>query len=100
LIDESHLQLIKPLHHSDLSFHILIHNVRIRKKKGNLGFVKLQNLLFLHPSDGLGSLAMQEKLTGVKNYRSWRRNIEIALATKKKLGFVQVIISRQSLMMI
>ncbi|GJX92464.1 serine carboxypeptidase S28 family protein [Tanacetum coccineum] len=29
--------------------------------------------LFLHPFDGHGSLAVQEKLFGAQNYRSWRR---------------------------
>ena len=64
------------------------------RSRGNLAFANLQNPLFLHPSEGPGSLAIQEKLVGAKNYRSWRRNVEIALATKRKLGFVQGTISR------
>ncbi|XP_071686434.1 uncharacterized protein [Rutidosis leptorrhynchoides] len=53
-----------------------------------------QNSLFLHPSEGPGSLAVQEKLTGAQNYRSWRRSIEIALSTKRKIGFITGTIAR------
>ncbi|XP_071695206.1 uncharacterized protein [Rutidosis leptorrhynchoides] len=53
-----------------------------------------QNPLYLHPSEGPGSLAIQEKLTGVQNYRSWRRSIEIKLSTKRKSGFITGTIAR------
>ncbi|XP_071687249.1 uncharacterized protein [Rutidosis leptorrhynchoides] len=53
-----------------------------------------QNLLYLHPSEGPGSLAVQEKLTGAQNYRSWRRSIEIALSTKRKSGFITGTVTR------
>ncbi|GKA41354.1 retrovirus-related pol polyprotein from transposon TNT 1-94 [Tanacetum coccineum] len=53
-----------------------------------------RNPLFLHPFDGPGLLCVQEKLVGAQNYRSWRRSIEIALSTKRKLGFIKGIVLR------
>ncbi|GJS03979.1 kinase-like domain, phloem protein 2-like protein [Tanacetum coccineum] len=52
------------------------------------------NPLYVHPSDGRGSLPIQEKLVGAQNYRSWRRSIEISLSTERKLGFVKDTIPR------
>jgi len=42
----------------------------VARNQNNLGFADIQNPLFLHPSEGPGSLAIQEKLAGAKNYRS------------------------------
>ena len=53
-----------------------------------------QNPLFLHPSDGPGTLMIGDKLIGAQNYRSWRRSVEIALSTKRKLGFIRGTVPR------
>ena len=56
----------------------------------------LQNPLFLHPSDGPGTLVIGEKLMGAQNYRSWRRSVEIALSTKRKLRFIRGTVPRST----
>ncbi|GJW51846.1 peptidase family M48 protein [Tanacetum coccineum] len=54
----------------------------------------IQNPLFLHPSDGPGTLVVHEKLIGAQNFCSWKRSVEIALSTKQKLGFIRGIVPR------
>jgi len=51
-------------------------------------FAEMQNPMFIHQSDGPGSLDLKIKLIGSNNYRSWKRDMDIALSTKRKLPFV------------
>ena len=44
-------------------------------------------ILFLHPSHNPNSILVNELLNG-KNYRTWKKSMEIALIAKNKLGFV------------
>ncbi|KAL2902564.1 Retrovirus-related Pol polyprotein from transposon RE2, partial [Bienertia sinuspersici] len=54
--------------------------------------VDITNPLYLHPNEG--PLLISEKLQGITNYRSWKRSVEIALAGKRKLGFVTGLVTR------
>uniref|UniRef100_A0A803N5P7 Retrotransposon Copia-like N-terminal domain-containing protein n=1 Tax=Chenopodium quinoa TaxID=63459 RepID=A0A803N5P7_CHEQI len=46
-----------------------------------------KSVLYLYPNDGSYSISI-DKLTRASDYRSWRRSMEIALTSKKKIGFV------------
>ena len=50
---------------------------------------KMQNPMFVHPSEGPGSFDLKIKLIDFSSYRSWRRAMEIALSTKRKVPFVR-----------
>ncbi|KAL2903825.1 30S ribosomal protein S2 [Bienertia sinuspersici] len=49
--------------------------------------IDVSSPLYVHPSDGSITIVV-EKLQGSENYRPWKRSIEPALASKRKLGFV------------
>ncbi|KAL2922502.1 33 kDa chaperonin [Bienertia sinuspersici] len=50
--------------------------------------------LYLHPFDGPHTGIVQEELAGLSNYRPWRRDMKIVLASKHKLGFFTVLVQR------
>ncbi|KAL2899241.1 hypothetical protein RDABS01_024323, partial [Bienertia sinuspersici] len=50
--------------------------------------------LYLHPSDGPHPGVISEKLTGPSNYKAWKMDMELTLASKRKLGFVTGLVKR------
>ncbi|KAL2931566.1 Translation initiation factor IF-2 [Bienertia sinuspersici] len=56
----------------------------------------MTNPLYLHPSDGPHTGTIGQKLAGSSNYRSWKRDMEIVLASKCKLGFVTGLVKRDA----
>lgn len=44
--------------------------------------------LFLHPSDTTGAPIISIQLTGLENYSTWSRAMEIQLLGRNKLGLV------------
>ncbi|XP_056693157.1 uncharacterized protein [Spinacia oleracea] len=57
--------------------------------------IDMTNPLYLHPSDGSHTIAIS-KLNGAVDYRTWRRSMEIALGSKRKLGFVNGTVVRST----
>ncbi|KAL2903654.1 putative pectate lyase 1 [Bienertia sinuspersici] len=52
------------------------------------------NPLYLHPSDGPHTCTIAQKLSRSANYRSGKRDMEIVLVSKRKLGFVTRLVQR------
>ncbi|KAL2928660.1 Retrovirus-related Pol polyprotein from transposon TNT 1-94 [Bienertia sinuspersici] len=57
--------------------------------------IETSSPLYVHPSDGSGTIAI-EKLQGPENYRTWKRTMEVALSSKRKLGFVKGTVVKDS----
>lgn len=63
------------------------------KEKINLS--DIHHPLYIPPSEGPNSLFV-EKLKGSGDYRSWLRSMEISLASKRKLGFVNGVVKKET----
>ncbi|XP_016538931.1 uncharacterized protein LOC107839809 [Capsicum annuum] len=63
---------------------------------GNTIAIDYNHPLFLHASDGPGSLPVGIQLVGMKNYMLWNRAMRIALLGRNKLGLVDGTIMRET----
>lgn len=66
----------------------------VSRENPNRSYAELQNPLFVHPSDGPGSVDTKIKLIGLSNSWSWKWVMEITLTTKRKLPFIYGTITR------
>ncbi|XP_074310059.1 uncharacterized protein LOC141644442 [Silene latifolia] len=50
--------------------------------------------LYLHPAESTHPVVVDTKLTGIENYLEWKRQMEIAICAKRKLGFLTGVVKR------
>ncbi|XP_074276651.1 uncharacterized protein LOC141600328 [Silene latifolia] len=50
--------------------------------------------LYLHPAESTHPVAVDTKLTGIENYLEWKRQMEITICSKRKLGFLTGVVTR------
>uniref|UniRef100_A0A803LKW1 Protein kinase domain-containing protein n=1 Tax=Chenopodium quinoa TaxID=63459 RepID=A0A803LKW1_CHEQI len=64
-----------------------LHKIEDHKAQLYIMETNANSVLYFHPNDGSYSISF-DKSTGAADYRSWIRSMEIALTSKKKIGFV------------
>ncbi|XP_074293037.1 uncharacterized protein LOC141619931 [Silene latifolia] len=52
--------------------------------------------LYLHPAESTHPVMVDTKLSGIENYLEWNRQMEIAICSKRKLGFLTGVVKRPS----
>ncbi|XP_074313558.1 uncharacterized protein LOC141648738 [Silene latifolia] len=50
--------------------------------------------LYLHPAESTHPMVVDIKLLGIENYLEWKRQMEIAICSKRKLGFLTGVVKR------
>ncbi|XP_074270752.1 uncharacterized protein LOC141594648 [Silene latifolia] len=50
--------------------------------------------LYLHPAESTHPVVVDTKLSGIENYLEWKRQMKIAICTKRKLGFLTGVVKR------
>ncbi|XP_074289544.1 uncharacterized protein LOC141614699 [Silene latifolia] len=50
--------------------------------------------LYLHPAENTHPVVVDTKLSGIDNYLEWKRQMELAICTKRKLGFLTGVVKR------
>ncbi|XP_074283927.1 uncharacterized protein LOC141608476 [Silene latifolia] len=57
-------------------------------------FMDHSDSLYLHPAESTHPVVVDTKLTGIENYLEWKRQMEIAICTKRNLGFLTGVVKR------
>lgn len=70
--------------------------VNIGDRLGSVAEIDHNHPLYLHVSDGPGSLSIGIQLVGMENYMFWNHVIRITLLGRNKIGFVDSSITRET----
>ncbi|XP_074318716.1 uncharacterized protein LOC141655540 [Silene latifolia] len=57
-------------------------------------FMEPTDPLYLHPAESAHPLVVDVKLSGIENYLEWKRQMEITICSKRKLGFLTGVVKR------
>ncbi|XP_074315694.1 uncharacterized protein LOC141651901 [Silene latifolia] len=83
-----------PFHNSVNTDNTVTQNTQI---SSNAPFtMDLTDPLYLHPSESTHPVVVDTKLSGIENYLEWKRQMEIAICSKRKLGFLTGVVKRPS----
>ncbi|XP_074278090.1 uncharacterized protein LOC141601693 [Silene latifolia] len=57
-------------------------------------FMEPTDPLYLHPAESGHPLGVDTKLSGIENYLEWKRQMEIAICSRRKIGFLTGVVKR------
>ncbi|XP_074310421.1 uncharacterized protein LOC141646422 [Silene latifolia] len=56
--------------------------------------IETSDPLYLHPAESTHPIVVDTKLSGIENYHEWKRQIEINICTKRKLGMLTSLVKK------